>query len=743
MSGASGSLIASSSRPLQLRMRGDLLSREQTFQGRAYWVVKDPLELKYFRFEEEEFFLLSQLDGKVTLDELRARFEKKFAPQKITKAELHQLTGLLYRSGLVISDAPGQGAQMVERLKERKGRELWSNLANLMSFRFRGVDPDRFLRWLDSTFGWIFSIPAFCASLLLMASALVLVLSQFDLFRARLPDFQQFFAPHNWFLLALTLGITKICHELGHGLSCKRFGGECHEMGLMLLVGTPCLYCNVTDSWMIPSKWKRAAIGAAGIYIELILASFATFIWWYAQAGIVSNVALNVMFVCSVSTLMFNANPLMRYDGYYILADLTEIPNLRQKGQTALERKAAKWLLGIEAPEDPFLPQRQQWLFASYTLASTCYGWLVSLSIFWFLYRVLEPYGLQIFGQMVALGMILSMIGIPIYRGWKFFSQPGRLETMDRWQATFSLSAIVATIGLVLLVPLPYYVCCSVQIQPRGATNVYVDVPGEIQQIHLQSGPVRAGETIVELDDVDIRAAVVQLENQQHDLETKLASLQARAHADETALLEMSQTEEALAAVITQIKQRRTEQARLVIRAPIDGELLPPPTKSNPPSHAKQLLNWHGRPLDIKNVGAFLPTSTLVGRIAQPGAWEATLVIEEQEIEFLDRDQPVDIFLEGFPGQKIKGQIDNISQEDVQETPISLSQKGGGNLATRTDAHGIEKLVHVSYQANVPLPECKLPLVAGLTGSGKIHAGYQSLAQRLWRLACHTFHFEL
>lgn len=743
MSGAAGSLTASSSRPLQLRMRGDLLSREQVYQGRGYWVVKDPLELKYFRFEEEEFFLLSQLDGKITLDELRSRFEKKFAPQKITKAELHQLMGLLYRSGLLVSDAPGQGFQMAERRKERLGREFWAGMANLMSFRFRGFDPDRLLKRLDASFGWLFTIPAMLGAIALMLSALMLLLSEFELFRARLPAFQQFFAPHNWFLLAITLGITKVLHELGHGLSCKRFGGECHEMGLMLLVGTPCLYCNVTDSWMIPSKWKRAAIGAAGIYIELILASIATFIWWYAQAGIVSNVALNVMFVCSVSTLLFNANPLMRYDGYYILADLAEIPNLRQKGQTALERKAAKWLLGIEAPEDPFLPQRQQWLFAGYTVASACYGWIVSFSIFWFLYSVLEPYGLQVFGKMLAVAMVLSMFCIPLYRAWKFFSQPGRLETMNRWQAVLSLSAIVAGVTFLLLVPLPYYVCCSVQIQPRGATSVYVDVPGEIQRVHIASGPIRPGDTIVELDDVDIRGALLQLENQQSDLETKLSSLQARAHADETALLEMAQTEEALAAVITQIKQRRTEQDRLTIRAPIGGELIPPPSKAIPPSHTKQLVNWHGRPLDTKNVGAFLPTSTLVGRIAQPGAWEATLVIEEQEIEFLDRDQKVDIFLDGFPAKKIRGLIDTISQEDVQDTPVSLSQKGGGTLATRTDAQGVEKLLHVSYQANVPLPDCQLPLVAGLTGTGKIHAGYQSTARRLWRLACHTFHFDL
>src|SRR3954454_20195602 len=120
-------------------------------------------------------------------------------------------------------------------------------------------------------------------------------------------------------------------------------------MGVLLLVMTPCLYCNVSDSWMLPNKWSRAAIGAAGMYVELCIASIATFIWWFiAQETLLNQVCLSTMFVCSVSTLMFNANPLLRYDGYYILSDVTEIPNLRQKATGILGRKAGEYCLGLE-----------------------------------------------------------------------------------------------------------------------------------------------------------------------------------------------------------------------------------------------------------------------------------------------------------------------------------------------------------------------------------------------------------
>ena len=106
----------------------------------------------------------------------------------------------------------------------------------------------------------------------------------------------------------------------------------------MLLVFTPCLYANVSDSWMLPNKYHRAFIGAAGIYVEAILASIATFIWWFSEPGLLNYLALSVMFICSVSTVLFNGNPLLRFDGYYILMDLLEIPNLRQKATEVMKR---------------------------------------------------------------------------------------------------------------------------------------------------------------------------------------------------------------------------------------------------------------------------------------------------------------------------------------------------------------------------------------------------------------------
>jgi putative peptide zinc metalloprotease protein len=737
------SLIASSRRPLALRMRPDLVVQRQTWQGREYWLIKDPLTLKYFRFENEEFALLEMLDGQASVEEICERFASRFAPQRIRPAELQQLLANLHRSHLVIAEAAGQGEQLLARSREQRRKAILGTLGNLLAIRFRGFDPDRFLTWLNRYCGWFFSAPAAVGSLALIFSALALLAAEFDAFRARLPEFEAFFAAQNWLLLALTLAATKILHEIGHGLACKRFGGDCHEMGLMLLVGTPCLYCNVTDAWMIPSRWRRATIGAAGMYVELNLAALATWLWWFSHPGLVNHLCLNVMFVSSISTLLFNGNPLMRYDGYYILSDLLEIPNLRQKASAVIQRALGQWLLGLAPRRDPFLPTSHRWAFAAYAVASSIYSWLVSLSIFWFLYRVLEPYGLKVVGQFLGLTMLVSLFVVPAVRLAYFLFQPGRTKNMNVIRAAGGLGAASAILAAVLAVPLPYYVTCSVELEPRGATSVYVDVPGHVRKVHARSGPVIAGQPIVELDDVEARYAEQRLAGQREKLAARIDSIRQRAHTDDQALLELAQAEQALAALEVQLANRRDEVARLTVRAPIAGTLLPPPGRAKGAADRTRLAAWSGRPLDLRNVGAHLEASTLVGRIAHPGRLEAILAVSQEEMDFVAAGQTVELILYQSPGEKITSQIERIASEQMKAASTRLSSRGGGQLATRTTADGLEKPIGVVFQASVPLDDESGRLVVGGTGKAKIYAGWQPLGQRLWRSLCRTFRFEL
>jgi putative peptide zinc metalloprotease protein len=738
------SLVSSSSRKLPIRMRPDLRARQHRYQGRIYWVVKDPVGLQYFRFEEEEFAILQMLDGESSLDEIAEQFERDFPPQTIRIEELQQFIGMLHKSNLVITDAAGQGTQLKKRRDERKSQERWATLANILSLRFKGIDPERILNFLLRYVDWFFSVPAMICCLLLALSALTLVVVQFDVFRSRLPAFHTFFDAQNWLWLGITLAVTKILHEFGHGLSCKHFGGECHEMGIMMLVLTPCLYCNVSDSWMLPNRWHRAAIGAAGMYVELVLASICTFIWWFTEPGPLNYICLNVMFISSVSTVMFNANPLLRYDGYYILSDILEIPNLRQKASTILNRKLGAWCLGLEEPDDPFLPKRNQALFALYTVASALYRWVVTFSILYFLNKVFEPYGLKVIGQMIALGAVYGLVVQPLVNVYKFFKIPGRLGKVVRWRMYTTIGLIVALVAGVLLIPLPSHVYCALEVQARNAAPVYVEQPGILEKVYVQPGDVvTKGQPLAELQDLGLDVTIAEKTGQRDAYRAQLASLRSLSHEQGGTASEITEAQEGLRAAEEQLAESRRDWAKLRLLAPKSGTVLPPTLVPKQATDA-QLATWWGSPLKPENLGATLMTGTKFCEIGDPRWLEARLVIDQGDVELIAPGQTVQIMLHQSAGQVYFSQIEKVAKKDLKSSPVHLSSLHGGELPTKMDESGVARPTGKVFEVTVPLPEDDKGLLRiGLVGRAKITTAPRTLGSRLYRYFSRTFNFEL
>jgi putative peptide zinc metalloprotease protein len=748
------SLVSSADRTLSIRKRPDLSARRQHYQSRSYWVVKDPLGLNYFRFQEEEYFILELLDGRTSLSRIKQRFEAEFPPQKITLEELDQFLGMLHQSNLVIADVPGQGDQLHRRRAERRRQQLLGAVSNVLCIRFRGFDPERLLTWLYPKLRWFFAPATVVICLLAALAALTLVGVQFDVFRARLPAFHEFFSFRNALGLALVLAVTKVLHELGHGLACKHFGGECHEMGVMFLVLTPCLYCNVSDSWMLPSKWRRAGIGAAGIYVELVLASLGTFLWWFTQPGTLHYLCMDVMFVCSVSTVLFNGNPLLRYDGYYILADLVEIPNLRQKASRILSRKLGEWLLGIEPAEDPFLPQSNQALFAAYSVAAVVYRWLILLSILYFLYKVFKPYGLEIIGRLMVVVAVFGLVVMPLYRLGKFFYVPGRWEEVKRNRLYLSLAGVMILLLITLLVPLPHRVICTLEIQPRDAAPVYVTVPGQLETIQLKPGQrVEEGQLLAGLKNLEIDLALADLAGQAARYRRQLDNLAVQRHRDPQAGAQIPAIREALKTVEEQLARKRDDRRRLELTAPAAGTVFPPPLMPKSQRPEEELPTWSGTPLDRENQGCYLEEGQLFCQVGDPTRMEAILVIDQADIEFIRQGQPVEIRLEAFPqetftynlvdGRREKLTIQEVAKSDLKISPVQLSTKAGGELPTRTDATGQERPLSTSYQARVPLDDPHGQLLPRLRGQAKIKVGSQPLGTRFYRWLAQTINFTL
>ena len=738
-------MTSSTSRPLRLHCRPDLTFQRQSYQGRDYWVIKDPISLKYYRFEEEEYALLQMLDGLSSPDQIKRRFDYRFAPQKIAMQELYQFIGMLYRSSLLVSDSPGQGVELQRRGVKNRKAELRQSLTNILAIRYKGFDPDKMLGEMNKWVGWFFTWPAFLLVLLLGLSALALIITQFETFQNKLPSFNDFFAAKNWVWLAIVMALTKVLHEFGHGLACKKFGGECHEMGVMLLVLTPCLYVNVSDSWLLNSKWKRAFIAAAGMYVELVLASIAVFVWWFSSPGIVNQLALNLIFVSSVSTILFNANPLLRYDGYYILSDLLEIPNLRSKATSILQRTFGELVLGIEAKDDPFLPAKRQWLFGLYSIAAASYRWLITFSIFWFVYQVLEPYGFKIIGQMIAMSAIYGLVGIPLVKLYKFFSIPGRFGTVKPVRATISAVVFALLLAAILLIPIPHYVYCSFFVQGKDSHNVYVDVPGTLEEILIEPNRmVEQGTPILKLGSQHLQVQLAGMKSDVDSAKVRLASVQNSSGRDKRMAQGVQAATVAYQASLSVYQKRQLDLDRLLVRAPASGFFLAAPKIDAPPAGDSNLNDWYGSPLDQQNLGAYLQESTFVGQVlGNIEQLEAVLAIDQSDIEFVKPSQRVELLIRQVPLKVFESETETISPSEMKSTPKSLSSKYGGDIVTTTNQSGDDVPQSTKYLVNVNLDNPDGLILPGSSGKAKIRTGSQTVGQRIWRLFSHTFQFEL
>ena len=739
------SLVASSSRPLALKMRADLTARRQRYQGQTYWVVKEPIGLKYFRFQEEEFAVLNMLKDGASLEDIKTRFESEFAPHKITYQDLQQFIGTLHRSGLVISDAPGQGKQLRKRRDERVRKELMQKFSNVLAIRFKGIDPDKFLDWTWPAVSWFFSKTFAIFALTAAICALLLVGVQFEEFRSRLPAFESFFGPKNWLLLGLTLCVTKIFHEFGHGYLCKKFGGECHEMGVMFLVLTPCLYCNVSDSWMLPNKWHRAAIGAGGIYVEIVLATIATFVWWFSEPGLLNHLALRVMFICSISTILFNGNPLLRFDGYYILSDIVEIPNLRQKASKILQTVAGEVCLGLEMPEDPFLPQRNQGFFALYTVAAVMYRWFIFFSILFFLNKVFEPYGLKILGQLIATMGMFGLFVQPLWQLGKFFHVPGRMDQVKWPRAYASAAVIAAIIFAILFVPLPRRVKCALQVQANNPESVYVHSPGSVKEILVKPGDVvAADQPLVILHNPTLTQEKERLDSELKRLEAQRSNLIKQKVNNPDAADQIPTIDSEIRTVRLQIEEKAEEVGRLTLKSPVDGTVLPPPFRPERPVMDRVLPSWSGSIFDAKNHGMYLEVGqSPVVQVGDPKKFDAILAIDQADIDFVHVGQDVQLKLDAIAWKNFEGKIDEKSERDMERSPRAMGSQAGGGLAVYQDAAGIERPMNATYQATVSFEDPDGVVGIGYRGKARVRAGSQTLGARLWRYLARTFHFYM
>lgn len=733
-------------RPLPIRMRSDLIAERLLLGAEVSWVVKDPLALRYYRLQDEEFAVLSLLDGRRTAADVCESFEKAFPPQRMRPDSVMRFLGQLHQQGLVVSDAAGQGEQLVKRHKQQRWRELRQRWSNPLTVRFRGIDPQRFL---DAAYPWVrrlFDRRVVAASMLLMLTALLLVAMRWNKFLAMLPTHDQFFTPANFLFLMAALGIVKVFHEFGHGFACRHFGGRCHELGVMLLVLTPCLYCNVTDAWRFPDKRQRMIVSAAGMYVELVLAALAVIGWWFSAPGLLHHLCLSVMFVCSVNTLLFNGNPLLRYDGYYILADWVDVPNLSAKASSVFRAALERLVCKPPEVEDPLLPQHRWFWYCLYHAASTVYRIVLTFSIVLFLLHLAQPYRLENLVRALALATVVSLVVGPLKRGYQWVQRRRGGQDVRRDRAARALGFAVAALLIFCFLPLPKRVWGTLEIQPRDAQHVYVEVPGRLVEQTLRPGAsVRRGDVVARLTDEDLQLQIVDLRARCTELQTRIEASERERFVDPRSALRLPELRESLAAAEKYLAQKLQDAERLVLKAERDGTIFPTAGAKSPNRvwTADQLDTWQGRVHDRDNVGCRLDVGTLYCTIGDARYWEGHVVVDQDDLMSLRPGLPVEVVFDQMPDVVFRGMVREVAQRELSEAPRHLSSKQGGEIATETDAAGNEIPLVKSYQVSVSLDDPEGLLRLGVRGSAKIRANWEPAGSRVLRWCRRTFHFDL
>lgn len=722
-------------RPLPLKRRGDLIVRRVPQRNGAMFVIKDPIALRYFQLGAEEAWVFERLDGARSLAQICREFASEFPPRRIDTPQLEALLHRFRADNLLLVPGTEQAQVLCEQGTKRLRRQRVFAWLQPWAIRFRGFDPSRLLDSWYPAVRWMFTPAALACGAIVVAFAVLLALTQLDALTAKLPPLEAFLRLENAVSIALALCVVKILHELGHGLVGRHFGVRCNELGVMLLAGVPCLYCNVTDAWLLSDRWQRVAIGAAGIAVELLLASAALFLWWLSAPGAFNTFCLSMLVVCSVGTIVFNGNPLLRYDGYYILSDALAIPNLRDESIARVEDGLLSFFCGVP-PREHVALRLPRWL-PWYAIASLAYSTLVLVALAWLCHQWLQPWGA---GPLVLAAAITCAAGMVV----PSVSRMVRVARMESLAGQPVLRRFAFRGGLIAFmivafafVPLPARVRAPGVLMPREGRQLYVLVAGQIAESLPAGTKVAEGDTVIKLINHRLLREEAKLLGEERERRERVAHLEQLSVQDDDASLRLPAAREALADASERLRICRLDLARLEIKSPIAGVLVPAAPVA-PSLEPNELPTWSGSALDAANRGATLLAETVIGSVGDPQKIDVLLACDEADVAFLAVGQTAKVVIDQFPGLALGAKIAEIAPLDMETAPIELSARN--ILPTRREGPANSSTpLQTLYQVRLELDGAPPGALVGGTARAAIRVAPQSFVTRTRRLLARTF----
>lgn len=729
MSASSSAILAAADRPLALRKRPDLQSAPVWFGGQCWTVIRDPLSERLHYLSEQEHAVWNWLDGAATWSEIQTRFEREFAPRRLSFARLQAFLRALHQRELVQADAAGQGAALQSRDEAAGWEETAGYLAKLAAPRWRGFDPRALLDFLAPLGRAIFSGWGLAVWLVLVSAAVVSFALDSPAWQRRLPAVDSYLTPANLICVWLVLALVKTLHELGHALAARRFGGDCRQWGLQWFFFLPCLYADVSPSWLLADKRSRMAIAAAGVYVELFVAAVAYFLWRYAEPGFFAAVCFQVLVAASLGTILLNGNPLLRYDGYYLLCDALEAPNLETRSREHLLTLSARHLLGVSDPGDEALGEQPRWGFALYSIAALLWRIILLVAAYLGARHLAAGWRLEPLCDLLGAVLLWSLL-FPL--GKRISQMFARARQTDDWRpARLIVWAGLACLALIAgcFVPLPQRVVAPVRIDPERAATVYVTAPGMLVWSAKPGTAVQAGDPLARLENLQLAQELLRLQGEHEGQSLRVEFLETR-QGDPASSALLPPAQEALADLAARLAKLREQAGRLELKAPRAGVVYDPPARQR--DEQAEVVGWSGSPLDAENLRAWLASGDAICRVGPADRWEATAVVEQSQVAQIRPGDPVRI-VGAAPGA-LAGRVSEIALRGAEGAPEELRRH---RLLPKVSAAGDKSL----YLLRIELHAAPAALSAGQTAVASIGVRWEPLSSRLLRWLGATFRF--
>lgn len=631
-------------------LRSDLVISPYKSGSDSHYLIEDPVRSRYFRIGKSEYDFVTQIDGQSTVQEVISR-QRSHSEEKAAEFNHLAVVDWLLKMDLarVVNLSPSVPVYAATAKPNVAPLSQW----NPLSFRIPLLHPDEAFGAIARSTGWLFG-PAACAAwVVLNLVALYLITAGWIRFQTSLATV---LAPDNWFSLAACWLVLKIVHESAHGIAAKRFGATVREMGIQFNLLMPLAYVDLTSIWKIPSSRQRMCVAAAGMYSEIMVASFATILWSTLLAdGPLAALCCNLIVMASLTTVLFNANPLMRLDGYCVLSELLALPNLYSNGQRLLRDFARKYLFGL-ATATNWITSREKHVTLVYGICALL--WRVTLSITLVVGAITMFHGA---GLILAITAAIAWFGLPLIRFACYLAVGNPVEQPSRIHFLSVTCALGTSLTLLLaFVPWPGSISAHAIVEFDSEAVLRASSSGFLKEIHVIDGAaVSPGQLIAVLQNDELACQLAQLE-----LEIQQCEVRSRQHEQHRRFADVQAENERRASLRTQRDELREQIEKLRIRAPITGTIL-------------------SNRLGIK-LGTYFEAGDEIARIGNEHHKRIRYYVSESMLNAFDSHDPKTAWL-AFAGQTTMSiDIDRLDPRGSKGISApALSAENGGPLAVK------------------------------------------------------------